>query len=169
MTYENREGQQKQYTLDAYSLIYKSDRWYLAGRIHSHGQMRTFRVARIQTLESLNTHFERDPVFDIAAYWQRATDQFLDQIPSYSVVLDVEARAMPYFRQMMEHRYEVLSETQGISRLRVNYTTMEEARTSILGLGTAVQITEPAELANAVLEIAESLVDRAKNWSNSSR
>ena len=42
--------------------------------------------------------------------------------------------------------------------LRVHYTVFEEARTSVLGLGTQVEVIEPKELHHAVIEQASAIV-----------
>ena len=158
VTYENWEGETQKRKLAPYSLVYKSDRWYLVACPYPDGKMRTYRVSRINEVCITNKHFERDLSFDIVAYWEKASEAFLQRIPTYPVTLRVHPDTMTYFRHMMTGRYEVLSDEGDRLTLRVTYTVFEEARTSILGLATHVEVIEPIELHNAVIAMARAIV-----------
>jgi predicted DNA-binding transcriptional regulator YafY len=67
---------------------------------------------------------------------------------------------MLYFQQVLAGRYEIVEELEGWLVLQVRYMVFEEARTSVLGLGTDVEVIEPAELHAAVLDWARALVDK---------
>ncbi|MBK8022864.1 MAG: YafY family transcriptional regulator [Chloroflexi bacterium] len=158
--YETWEGGRQRRALAPYSLVYKSGRWYLVAASRRSGSVRTYRASRLRDIRLLDEHFQRDRDFDIAAYWKESSDHFQRQVPVYPVVLRVRDRSLIYFRTMMPGRFEVL-ETAGEWRvLRVHYTVFEEARSSVLGLGTEVEVIEPAALGEAVLDLARAIVAR---------
>lgn len=148
-TYENWEGQQRRVALAPYSLVYKADRWYLVAADAERG-LRTYRVSRLSEIELAQEHFERDPDFDIAAYWAEADAAFQARLPSYPATLRVRRTVLIYFQQMYAGRYAVVEESADWLTLRVEFMVFEEARTSALGLGTDAEVLEPTELAEAV-------------------
>lgn len=157
-SYESWEGDSQIRTFAPYSLIYKSERWYLAAKANPDGLMRTYRVSRLSDVQVLDQRFERDSDFDIATYWAAASAQFLQRLPIYPVILRAQPDAMLYFRNTMTGRFEVLEQNETILLLRVQYMVFEEARTSILGLGVLVEVIDPPTLHTAVLEQARALV-----------
>jgi predicted DNA-binding transcriptional regulator YafY len=162
VVYESQDGTVKPRTLAPYSLIYKSDRWYMAAADKSGeiASIRTYRVNRLTALRIRTERFERDLTFDIERYWQDAAAAFRKQMPSYIVLLRAHQNAMPYFASTMSGRYEILEQQDIWTLLRVHYTVFEEARTSALGLGTDVHVIDPPELHAAVIALAEAVVAR---------
>lgn len=158
VAYENWQGDKQARQLAPYSLVYKSDRWYLVARPYPDGTMRTYRVSRINDVKITSTHFDRDLNFDIADYWEQASEAFLQRIPIYPVILRVHPDTMTYFNHMMAGRYEILVDDGGWLTLRVTYTVFEEARTSVLGLATHVEVLEPTELHDTVIAMAQAIV-----------
>jgi predicted DNA-binding transcriptional regulator YafY len=75
VSYETFEGQISERTLDAYALVAKVNIWYFIGKKPS-GEMRNYRLARFHTVSLLETHFYREPDFDLAAYWKAACETF---------------------------------------------------------------------------------------------
>jgi len=158
VTYQNWEGDQHQRTLAPYSLVYKSDRWYLVAESQRSGKMRTYRVSRLSNVRLQSTHFERDPDFDIVAYWQESSARFVNRIPEYMVTMCVRPHLMIYFQSVMVGRYEVLEKGEDWHILKVKYTVFEEARTAVLGLGVDAEVIDPPSLQQAVIEQARALV-----------
>ena len=163
MHYENWEGESRQFVLHPYSLVYKSGRWYLVGMDDDKQQVRTYRVSRIHEVEHTHNTFERDSQFNIIDYWQSSSEQFNRRVPEYPVLLRARPDTMIYFQHMMAGRYEVLNKDDVWIELRVTYTVFEEARTSVLGLGTAVEVIEPHTLHDAVVQVAQEIVDKYKS------
>ncbi|MFE4975802.1 helix-turn-helix transcriptional regulator [Kitasatospora sp. NPDC056651] len=61
--------------LEPYGLVLKAGQWYLAARGAS-GRVGTYRVDRFESAEAADERFERDPEFDLAAYWAAAAREF---------------------------------------------------------------------------------------------
>lgn len=159
--YETWQGQPQEISLAPYSLVYKADRWYVVALNLHRQQLRIYRAARLTDIQLQATHFERNPEFDIQAYWNEAHQRFLGQLPSYPVTLRVHPDSLIYFRHTLAGRYEVLEKNAHWWTLQVHYMVFEEARSSVLGLGDAVEVVEPAALGQAVLDQARAILKRA--------
>ncbi len=160
VTYENWEGNAQSRTLAPYSLVYKSDRWYLVAESQNSGSMRTYRVSRLSDIRLQSTQFERDLKFDIVDYWKMSSEQFVNRVPVYPVMLSVRPHLMTYFQHVLYGRYTITEKQDNWWILRVEYTVFEEARTSVLGLGVDVEVIEPQSLHEAVIEQARAIVKK---------
>ena len=156
--YETWDGEQQPRTLAPYSLVYKSGRWYLIALRQGADSMRTYRVSRLSEIQLMADKFERDSNFDIVKYWEEASAQFIQRLPEYPVTLRAKHTTLIYFRNVMTGRYDVIEEHVNELTLKVQYTVFEEALTSVLGLGIDVDVIEPQELHDAVLERAKAIV-----------
>lgn len=156
--YENWEGDGKAVTLHPYSLVYKSGRWYLVARRDDKDTMRTYRVSRFTEVRLQLRTFERDSSFNIATYWADASMQFQQRLPEFTVTLRVKKHTLIYFQHMMAERYTVIEQSDTWWVLDVQYMVFEEARTSVLGLGTDVEVIAPQTLLTAVIEQAKAIV-----------
>lgn len=160
MVYENNAGHVSRRVLKAYALVLKSNSWYLLAE-KDNGEMRVYRVSRIQEATLTGQHFVRRADFDLATAWAdyiRAYEEA--QRADYVVTLRVCREAMPFFLGMMPYRYEQLAPPDAAGWLLVQavFYSIYEARTAILGLGTRVRILDPPELRQAVLEAAREIV-----------
>ena len=160
VTYENWEGDTQSRTLAPYSLVYKSDRWYLVAESQHSGSMRTYRVSRLSDVRLLSTQFERDLEFDIVNYWKESSEQFAKRVPVYPVKVRIRPHLMIYFRSVLYGRYTILEQNEDWWLLRVEYTVFEEARSSVLGLGLDAEVIEPQSLYVAVIEQARAIVKK---------
>lgn len=160
--YVTWDGKQKSAMLHPYSLVYKSSRWYLVARQHDHVTMRTYRVSRFTDVSLQNHTFDRDSNFNITVYWAEAAQQFQQRLPEYPVTLRVRASTLVYFQHTLSGRYAVLECDDEWSVITVQYMVFEEARTSVLGLGTDVEVIEPITLQAAVIEQAQAIVAKYK-------
>jgi len=160
--YESWDGSRRKIRLYPYSLVYKSGRWYLVALDTANNEMRTYRANRLLNPMTTTEAFKRDEQFDVAVYWQKASEQFQQKVPTYPVSLRAKPSVLPYFRQLMSGRYTVTEQGEDWWVLNVTYAVFEEARTSVLGLGTEVEVISPTELHQGVVKIAKSIVDK---WS----
>lgn len=160
VSYENWEGDAQSRTLAPYSLVYKSDRWYLVAQSQNPNTMRTYRVSRLSDVRLQETQFERDLTFDIADYWKQAWEQFVNRIPVYPVTLRIRPHLMIYFQQVFYGRHTILEQGGDWWILKVEYTVFEEARSSLLGLGVDAEVIEPQPLHQAIIEQAQAIVEK---------
>lgn len=62
----NQAGSERE--VDPYGLVYRWGLWYLSGFCHLRGDLRSFRLERIQALQPLDIPFERPADFDAAQH-----------------------------------------------------------------------------------------------------
>lgn len=70
--YVAADGTASERRLDPYGLAYRGGRWYVVGHCHLRAGRRSFRVDRIDRLETLAARFSRPPDFDTLADLTRA-------------------------------------------------------------------------------------------------
>lgn len=155
--------------LDAYSLVSKSDVWYLVAR-KPDGEFRNYRLSRLQSVTVLETHFQRDADFDLADYWQQARAGFQQEMARsfgrYQATLRVHPDAYWYIGSFLEGRYERLGDPDETGWLPVMIITsgMDEAVRHILSLGNRVWVEEPGALRKAVYDRARAVVDHIETF-----
>lgn len=165
ITYQPVEGERGDRLIEAYALVAKANIWYLVGKSRRSGEMRNFRVARLQNISLTAERFERDTNFDLAAYWKASCETFerssIERFPPYWAVLRVHPDAFWYFPGYMEGRYEEICppDSQGYRTLRTRFDALGDACARIMGLGTGVEVIEPAELRCKITETARQILD----------
>ncbi|MEE1845218.1 MULTISPECIES: YafY family protein [unclassified Streptomyces] len=138
-------------TVDPYGVVLKAGRWYLvAGSARG---VRTYRVSRINELESLTETFTRPAGFDLAAHWHEylATfdaRRFLDE-----AVLRLSAEAFEGIGQVLEPaaaRAAAESATEpdadGWTQVVVPVESAERALPTLLSLGVGAEVVGPPSL-----------------------
>lgn len=160
--YQPVEGVESERNLEAHALVAKANIWYLVGKKPG-GALRNYRLGRFKAVTLLDTHFQRDPHFDLAAYWKASSEAFeqhsMQAFPRFPTVLRVHPSALWYFPGYMQGRFEQLGapDADGWYTLRVMFDSFEDARTRMLGLGTGAVALEPERLYDAVLETAQAV------------
>ncbi len=162
MKYQVVEGEWFEGVVNAYALVAKANVWYLVGEKRP-GEFRNYRIGRIKHAALTDTHFTHQPDFDLASYWEESCRQFmehsLEQLPPYKARLRVHPKAFWYFPGYLEGRYEQPGEPDinGWVTLRVTFESLGDARMRILGTG--VEVVEPDELRDMVIETACAVVN----------
>ncbi|MEM9951769.1 MAG: YafY family protein [Chloroflexota bacterium] len=162
--YINWNGHEQSRRLAPYSLVYKSNRWYLVAKNLDSEEMRTYRVGRITDVHLTNEIYERDATFDIVAHWETASEAFTTQLPEYPVRLRVKIHMLSYFQTVFIGRFDIIEQSEEWLTLDVQYSVFEEALSSVLGLGADVEVIEPLALHDAVLRQAQAILEK---WSAS--
>ncbi len=161
--YQPVEGRQTSQVVEPYGLVAKANIWYLVGK-KQHGDMRNYRIGRLQEVDLLDAVFERDPAFDLGAYWRESCAQYeregLAQNPPYHTVLRVHHDAFWYFPAYMEGYYRQLAppDADGWLMLEVSFASLSEARMRVLGLGAKIRVLQPRELYDTVIATARAVL-----------
>ncbi|MCU0499731.1 MAG: WYL domain-containing protein [Anaerolineae bacterium] len=148
--------------LEPYGLVAKANIWYLIGKKQGGDSMRSYRVVRFEGVTLLPDTFERDPQFDLAAYWRDAREQFHQLAagsPRYEVVLLVPQAFYWYFPGYLEGAYTRISgpDHEGSVTLRVTFESEQEGQRRVLGMGANVRIIAPDSLRAFVIDSARAL------------
>lgn len=152
--YERGDGVRRTRRGDAIALVQKAELWYLV--VRSDGEPRVYRVSRMLRVKVLDERFERDPRFDLEAFWADWASRFEASLPSYPVRL----RATPKGVARLGRRLSSVAQPEPDGRLRVDgdFERMEYARTALLPLGAEVEVLEPPELRKELAEAAQRIV-----------
>jgi predicted DNA-binding transcriptional regulator YafY len=164
MTYQRRDGSLSKRIIEAYGLVAKSNTWYLVGR-SADGEMRMFRVSRIQDATLSERRFKRDPAFDLANYWQEAAQAFEKQVTVISnpepclVTMKVHPDIAYYFASDLSGHYRRLGEpdSQGWLTFEVTFPAFHGAVARVLSFADRVIVLTPTRLRDEVLEAARRL------------
>jgi predicted DNA-binding transcriptional regulator YafY len=145
--------------LDPYGLVLKAGTWYLVAR--RDGEMRTYRVSRVESIEMLDEQFERPADFDLAAHWAEAVTYFETNAPAVDTTLLATARGFASLQRMerVGNRAVRSHEERDDERVEcvVAFESLDDAYYDILTLGTEVEVLEPAELRERIADMAGAL------------
>jgi predicted DNA-binding transcriptional regulator YafY len=140
--------------VDPLGLVAKGSTWYLvAGTANG---FRTFRVSRMESAVLLDSPCERPPQFDLEEYWKSSTKQFQQGWQRYQATLRLEPRAAKWVRMWCAASPVADGESPSAEAdegpgsdwitLEVQFEHGEQACFVILGLGSRVDVIEPASL-----------------------
>jgi predicted DNA-binding transcriptional regulator YafY len=155
--YTRADLQKAPRTVDPLGLVAKGLSWYLVA--HSANGMRTYRVSRMEKVTVLATGFKRPARFDLANYWKKSTAEFAKQRKNYSAILSLTPTAARRLEGWFECKPIATRGRQNPDRvtLEVELEAERQARFIVLGLGSGVEVLEPAELRQWVLDEARAV------------
>jgi predicted DNA-binding transcriptional regulator YafY len=163
--YEKYNGDMSERTVEPYSLVAKAGAWYLLAK---HGDaIKTYRVARIQSLRVLDSTFIRAADFDLGAHWSSHLDAFKREFAVFAFTIKIHPERQPYMRWMMPGRSRLVHTDPDSGWLSYDCDTsgMDQALMMVFGLGDDVEILEPqslrAAMREACLKMAKKLEEHA--------
>lgn len=150
--------------IEPLGLVLKAGVWYVVAL--AEGQIRTFRVSRIDRIEPTGERFERPPDFDLAGYWAESTAAFERETPHTDVVVRVRARRQDRLRDVVGHR--VMEEAEPLPeddspawvRFRLALDWPDEIAGRLLAMGPDLEIVEPAGLRAEITALAGGVLGR---------
>ncbi len=155
LDYRDRSGKSTQRTIDPFALVSKAGVWYLIAR-KSDGEMRTFRAERIAGAREIDERFERPADFDLDAYWRSSMEAVVRPVERCEVLMrvrtDVAAAIASWWDSDM-----VREEPEG-TLLRVRFPGKDAALFQAMAWGDRVDVIEPAELRDRIVERARAIL-----------
>lgn len=82
--------------IDPYSLVAKSNTWYVVA-LHK-GQFHTFRADRFRRAVLLDEYFERRADFDLATYWREQNTRFEAEAERFTFTLRVAPGCLQFLK-----------------------------------------------------------------------
>lgn len=154
LTYQRGDGTTVERLVDPLGLVAKGSVWYLVAAVE--GDLRTYRVSRAQEARLGDEPCVRPEEFDLAAYWAQSTANFKAGLPKYPATLRVHPDALPWLRSWRYTRIEHVGppDEDGWMKVEVQFEVIEEASAYALGCGPQVEVLEPAELRERVIQLA---------------
>jgi predicted DNA-binding transcriptional regulator YafY len=162
LSYRTRSRVVNERLVEPLGLVAKTNVWYLVSR--KEGEMRVYRVSRMQSAVMTDEPFERPADFDLAAYWADWCARFRATLRQYPTVLRFAPEAIPILPHFFgEGAHALIDEAdppdaQGWFTLRPTFESIEAACGMALNLGIRVEVLEPAELRERVIEQAANVV-----------
>lgn len=159
--YRGRAGETER-AIDPLGLILKAGAWYLVAL--SQQEPRTFRVSRINALESLDGTFSRPAGFDLDAYWRASSDAFLAKLYAEEVTARLSPRGLellPHVLHSWVARTSIESaaapDEDGWVQLVIPVESEEIGLTQILQLGPEAEVLAPERLRQRVAAAAKRM------------
>jgi predicted DNA-binding transcriptional regulator YafY len=150
--------------LEPLGLVLKAGTWYTVAGVD--GQPRTYRVSRVTAATLSDDHFERPRGFDLAAFWAESSAAYERELERLTVVVRVPRNRIGSLADFVGGKAvegaEVLDEPDpdGWTRLRLRVDWPEEAPGRLLGLGGDLEVLEPVEVRERLVELARGAITR---------
>jgi predicted DNA-binding transcriptional regulator YafY len=160
--YRKPDGQIANRTIDPLGIVAKGMSWYLVA--NTPAGFRTFRVSRIEKATVLEIAVERPPDFDLATHWKTSAEKFRVSRLRYTVTARVDREMAGHFVSWRGAK-ELSRDADGRVTLRIDFDDIEHAAFAMLGMGVRVEVLEPDELREKILERAKGVVGRAGSGS----
>ena len=159
ITYNRGECDVVERMLDPLGLVAKGSAWYLVAGVED--TIRSYRVSRVQSATMLEERCARPVGFDLATYWKQSAVEFKNQFPRYEVTLRVHPDFVTHLYLVGRFsRIEKIAEpdADGWRNAVMVFQVEEMAVQGLLSLGATVEILEPLELREKVIQQAENIV-----------
>lgn len=151
-------GEQTERVVDPYGFLFRSNGWYLVAHCHLRGEIKIFKVDRIQSARLLDEGFEVPEDFNIREYMGEAWKVMRgDRVHEVSVyfpphVAPFVTECIWHFSQTCERR-----EDGGVI-LRFRVSGLEEVANWLLGFGGDARVLGPVELVELLVEKASRVL-----------
>ena len=141
--------------VDPWSLYAALGRWYLIGRDHLSSEERMFRVDRVKSAEVLDVEGDIPEGFDPSRY----SAAFRDAPDQPTASFEISPRAARWFEEYYPvRRAETLAD--GWRMVEIAYGNIRWIASLVLSLGTDVRAVGPDAAADAVADLATSILQR---------
>ena len=149
-------------TLEPLGIVLKGGIWYLVAGVD--GQVRTYRVARILALTTLDETFERPPDFNLTSYWETWFEEARERVFAARATVRLSPRAqtlLPHLFDAVTLRAAATSATEadadGWIEVEIPVETIEFGSTKLLQLGLEAEVVAPPEMRACLRELTGRL------------
>lgn len=159
IVYRRGDGTTVERLVDPLGLVAKGSLWYLVAAVD--GDLRTYRVSRVQGVTVTEEPCVRPTDFDLAAYWAESTARFVRDLPRYPFTLRAAPEALARLGAAAGYvRVERIDPAgaDGCATVHLVADVEEVALGYVLGFGDAVEVVDPPALRTRVLATARRVV-----------
>ena len=145
--------------LDPYALHFVNRAWYVLGRSEVHGELRVFKLARIDAIELAGRRFDRPKRFSVEDKLGSAW-QLIPEGKEHDIELEftpLVAMNVSEVRWHPSQRHEILDD--GRCRMRFRVDGLGEIAWWLCGYADQVKIIKPKALRERVREMLQRAVD----------
>ncbi|MGH8022161.1 MAG: helix-turn-helix transcriptional regulator [Limisphaerales bacterium] len=145
-------------TVDPYHLANVNGEWFLFAFDHARKDIRKFAPGRIQAIRPTGLTFELAPKFSLEKQLRDSFGVYSGD-GQYEVVIRFDARAADYIREKKWHESQHLRELRnGGVEMSLKLSSLVEIQRWILSWGGDARVIKPRELAEAVRNSAEKIL-----------
>nr|HET6904968.1 YafY family protein [Ktedonobacteraceae bacterium] len=159
MRYQRSDDSSVERLVDPLGLVAKGNIWYLVAAVD--GNTRTYRISRVQHATITEQPCVRPPDFNLAAYWEQSSADFKASLPRYSATVRVSPNVLSYMRHVSRYAHILSAEPADIDgwiQLSMQFEGEHNACEYVLSLGSQIEVLEPPELREKVVQAAESII-----------
>jgi predicted DNA-binding transcriptional regulator YafY len=150
--------------LEPLGVVLKAGVWFVVAAPHEGGSSRTYRVARVLTLETLDARFERPEGFDLWRYWNERTSPLTAALYQAEAAVRLSPGGMgrapvvlrPHTARALTERAWPLDD-DGWTCAVIPIESIAAARSELLALGAEVEVVSPAVLREQMRDAAAAL------------
>ncbi len=158
-------------SLDPLGIVLKAGIWYLVAT--TDGQVRSYRVSRVEGVTVTEERFQRPPHFDLVAFWDEAIAAYQESLPQIEAILRVRSAAIDWLATSIGDPAWATATQQPDPagedwvRVMLRVETIESALADLLRLGPRVEVLEPQTLRQAVIDEARAVLSAYGSGSGS--
>lgn len=159
LTYERSDGKLVERLVNPLGLVAKGSIWYFVASVDE--EVRSYRISRVHHATIMDTPCIRPAGFNLAEYWQQSLIEFKANLPRYQVMLRVAPNLLPrlryggYFAKIEQIGSP---DADGWFPVSIRFDVEEAACAYVLGFGSQVEILEPLDLRDRVLQAASETI-----------
>jgi len=160
LTYHRSDGEAVERLVDPLGLVAKRSVWYLVAAVE--GEMRTYRVSRVQSATITDQPFVRPQAFDLGEYWEESKARLAEGIPRYPVTVRVDPAILPRLRNAGRwSRIEQIDplDSEGWNKVVIRFDLEEDACEYVLSFGPQIEVLEPQALRQKVISLAKGVLE----------
>lgn len=154
--------------VDPLGLVLKAGVWYLVAR--HHGELRSYRVGRIDHAGLLGETFTRPDGFDLAAWWAASSAAFDNSLLVYRCRVRLSPYAQQRLPQLVPHDAvrRMLADADppdadGWRAVDLRLESEEVAADQLCGLGDGLEVLEPVTLRRRLHAIGARMAQRNRD------
>jgi predicted DNA-binding transcriptional regulator YafY len=146
-------------------LVNKAGTWYLVAAARG-GPVTVFRAGRIGSARVLAEPFARPADFELAAFWERWSAEFMTSRPRLPVRLRASPRALAAFGEVFgDGGADAVAaarppDEQGWREVRLSFEHELAAAHRLAGFGGQVEVLSPPSVREKLLATAQAILDR---------
>lgn len=159
LSYERGDGKQIERLVNPLGLVAKGSVWYLVAVAEE--EVRSYRISRVQSVVLTDSQCVRPVGFNLAEYWQQSMVEFKANLPYYRVMVRVAPEAISWLRYAGYFaRIEQMDapDADGWVPVSLRFDVEKAACAYVLGFGALMEVVEPLELRDRVLQAAKETI-----------
>jgi predicted DNA-binding transcriptional regulator YafY len=163
LSYRLRFENQIERMIEPFGLVAKAGIWYVL--YARDGRYRILRISEILDAELTDHYFKRPPKFDLEKCWERCSQDYENNQPSYTahVLIDpIFLGYLPhYFGDPIREKIRAINPSKTLDwiEMTLNFQSFDDARTRILGFGSVVKVLKPEALRLSVRDYANQVAN----------